>query len=169
MPSIQKIFCFLVLSLLYFDVWGQSATGNVSLIIQNEKSQPVDGATVKLLANTKPVKTVVSNASGKASFQNVKAGTYAFIVTFTGYKPQTTHVYNLPAENIDTIKLQPLNTVLQQVDVTAHTAAIEQQKGKVIVNVDASVTNAGITVLEVLEKSPGVTVDKSGGIALQGK
>ncbi|MCO5950300.1 TonB dependent receptor [Mucilaginibacter flavidus] len=169
MPTLQKVFCLLFLSLLSLGAWCQPATGYVSLVILNEKSQPVDGATVKLLNNAKPVKTVVSNSNGKALFENVKAGAYAFIVTYTGYRPQTTRTYNLPSENIDTVKLQPLNTVLQQVDVTAHAATIEHQKGKVIVNVDASVTNAGITVLEVLEKSPGVTVDKNGGIALQGK
>ena len=169
MPFLQKIFCLLFLLLSSLVAWCQPATSNISILIVNEKSQPVDGATVKLLNNTKPVKTAVSNPNGKALFEHVKAGAYVFMITYTGYKPQTTRTYNLPAENIDTIKLQPLNTVLQQVDVTAHAATIEQQKGKVIVNVDASVTNAGITVLEVLEKSPGVTVDKNGGIALQGK
>ena len=38
-----------------------------------------------------------------------------------------------------------------------------------IVNVDASVTNVGSTALEVLEKSPGVSVDKDGKISLKGK
>ncbi len=34
---------------------------------------------------------------------------------------------------------------------------------------DASITNAGTTALEVLEKSPGVTVDKDGNVSLKGK
>ena len=38
-----------------------------------------------------------------------------------------------------------------------------------VVNVDAAVSNAGATALEVLEKSPGVTVDKDGNISLKGK
>lgn len=38
-----------------------------------------------------------------------------------------------------------------------------------VVNVDAAVTNAGTTVLEVLEKSPGITVDNDGNISLKGK
>ncbi len=38
-----------------------------------------------------------------------------------------------------------------------------------IVNVDASVTNVGSTALEVLEKSPGVSVDNDGNISLKGK
>src|SRR5678815_3511313 len=38
-----------------------------------------------------------------------------------------------------------------------------------VVNVEASVTNMGATALEVLEKSPGITVDKDGNISLKGK
>ena len=34
---------------------------------------------------------------------------------------------------------------------------------------DASITNAGSSALEVLEKSPGITVDKDGNISLKGK
>jgi hypothetical protein len=38
-----------------------------------------------------------------------------------------------------------------------------------VVNVEASITNAGTTALEVLEKSPGIVVDKDGNIMLKGK
>ncbi len=46
---------------------------------------------------------------------------------------------------------------------------IEQKIDRTIVNVEASVTNVGSSALEVLEKSPGVTVDKDGNISLKGK
>ncbi|MFX6006959.1 hypothetical protein ABTF07_20500, partial [Acinetobacter baumannii] len=36
-------------------------------------------------------------------------------------------------------------------------------------NVEAIASNAGLTVLDVLEKTPGVIVDRNGIIALQGK
>jgi hypothetical protein len=58
---------------------------------------------------------------------------------------------------------------LQKVMVTGRKPPIERKQGKTIINVEASVTNAGSTVLEVLEKSPGVTVDRNGGITLNGK
>ncbi|MBS1601009.1 MAG: TonB-dependent receptor [Bacteroidetes bacterium] len=38
-----------------------------------------------------------------------------------------------------------------------------------VVNVDASPSNAGSSVMDVLEKSPGVMVDKDGNISLKGK
>ncbi|HTI90723.1 MAG TPA: outer membrane beta-barrel family protein [Puia sp.] len=69
----------------------------------------------------------------------------------------------------DTTSLQPFNSTLQKVMVTGRKPPVERKQGKTIVNVDASVTNTGSTVLEVLEKSPGVTVDRNGGITLNGK
>src|SRR6185295_5686770 len=38
-----------------------------------------------------------------------------------------------------------------------------------VVNVEASITNVGNSALEVLEKAPGVSVDKDGNISLKGK
>ena len=67
----------------------------------------------------------------------------------------------------DTAK--PHTSTLQQVTVTARPLTVERKRGKTIVNVEASVTNTGSTVLEVLERSPGVTVDRNGGVALNGK
>jgi len=58
---------------------------------------------------------------------------------------------------------------LTAVTVAGRKLPVERKQGKTIINVEASVTNTGSTVLEVLEKSPGVTVDRNGGIALNGK
>ncbi|MEO6611896.1 MAG: outer membrane beta-barrel family protein, partial [Chitinophagaceae bacterium] len=46
---------------------------------------------------------------------------------------------------------------------------IETKIDKTVVNVDASPTNAGATAMEVLEKSPGISVDNDGNISLRGK
>ena len=53
--------------------------------------------------------------------------------------------------------------------MTAKRPLIENKIDKTVVNVDASPTNTGLTALEVLEKSPGVTVDNNGNINLKGK
>lgn len=58
---------------------------------------------------------------------------------------------------------------LKEVKVVAHKKMVEQKIDKMVVNVDAAVTNAGTTALDVLEKSPGVQVDKDGNISLKGK
>ncbi|HEY2722502.1 MAG TPA: TonB-dependent receptor, partial [Chitinophagaceae bacterium] len=46
---------------------------------------------------------------------------------------------------------------------------IETKIDKTVVNVEASPSSVGATALEVLEKSPGVTVDNDGNISLRGK
>ena len=159
-------------ALLLFSIgaYCQLIGGNsFSLVIVNENGQPVTGATVKLLKNDKIINSAVASDKGTATFTNISNGPCKFLVTYTGYKPQTTSEYLLPGINGDTIKLQPLNATLQEVTVTGRTLPVERKQGKAIINVEASVTNTGTTVLEVLEKSPGVTVDRNGGISLNGK
>lgn len=73
---------------------------------------------------------------------------------------------NLSAQ---TTKPDTVAKKLDQVTITGKKQLVERKQGKTIINVDAAVTNAGTTVLEVLEKSPGVMVDKNGNISLQGK
>ncbi|MCU0385806.1 MAG: hypothetical protein MUE38_07245, partial [Flavihumibacter sp.] len=63
----------------------------------------------------------------------------------------------------------PASSEMQGVTVVHRKPFIEQKIDKTIVNVDAAVTNVGATALEVLEKSPGVMVDKDGNISLKGK
>src|SRR5579872_6537434 len=69
----------------------------------------------------------------------------------------------------DTIPSKPRPTTLQTATVTGQAPPIQRKKDRTIVNVEASPTNIGSTVLEVLERSPGVTVDRNGGISLNGK
>ncbi|MFD0940268.1 outer membrane beta-barrel family protein [Pedobacter boryungensis] len=84
---------------------------------------------------------------------------YFFILSFINYS----------ALMAQTVKPDTSAKKLQEVTITGKKQLIERKQGKTIVNVDAAITNAGTTVLEVLEKSPGVMVDKNGGISLQGK
>lgn len=171
---------FIWTSLLWFStgVFSQSTKGSstssarsksFSLVVVNENGQPVNGATIKLLKDGKLINSAVASDQGTAIFTNIARGSYRFLVTYTGYKPLTTDEYLLPGISSDTLKLRPPDQSLQEVTVTSRTPPVERKQGKAIVNVDASVTNTGSTVLEVLEKSPGVTVDRNGGITLNGK
>ena len=40
---------------------------------------------------------------------------------------------------------------------------------KTVINPEANITNAGATVMDILEKSPGITVGKDGSIIMKGK
>ncbi|MFT3680764.1 MAG: TonB dependent receptor [Ferruginibacter sp.] len=139
------------------------------LQVLDEKAQPVAAASVELLKNDKLIKAALTDGSGEATFAGIDSGTYVFAVTYTGYQQQAAAV-QLPAKSGKKIvTLQPAAGTLQNVNVVSRKPFVQHTQGKVILNVEAAVTNVGTTVLEVLEKSPGVMVDRNGGIALKGK
>ena len=150
----------------------QVDTSDFTIAVVNEKQQPFEGATIELVHGKNTlIKAAVSDVNGQAVFQLANDGQYTFRISASGYAPQTTPVYTFPFEGKPPVKitLQSTAKVLGGVTVNSRKPFIQHLRGKVIVNVDAGVTNAGTTVLEVLEKSPGVTVDKNGTISLKAK
>ncbi|MBN9383333.1 MAG: TonB-dependent receptor [Chitinophagaceae bacterium] len=161
---------FFFLLVLSISAFCQPREGNGSLvIIVNEQGQPISGATIQLLKNGSVVKSVVAGEDGRVMLGDVNKGTYKFLVTCAGYQPKTTDEYRWPRLGEDTIRLLAVQRSLQEVTVTGRMPPVERKRDRTVINVEASVTNTGATVLEVLERSPGVTVDRNGGITLNGK
>ena len=143
--------------------------GGISLVIVNEHREPVTGATIRLVKNGRLVNTTMAGPDGRAAFGGLNKGSYRLLISCTGYQPKTTDEYQFPGPGVDTIRLLSSTRSLEEVTVTSHPPPIERRRDKTVINVEASVTNTGSTVLEVLERSPGVTVDRNGGISLNGK
>lgn len=148
--------------------------GKVSgTILKNEK--PADGATVSLLRakDSASVKFSAANKEGAFAFENIAYGKYLLSVTAVGSKKALSPVFELsataPTAQVPTIILIPVSKDLGDVTVTAKRPLIEQKIDRTILNVEASITNIGTSALEVLEKAPGVTVDRDGNISLKGK
>jgi len=139
--------------------------------VVDEQQRPVEKATVALHEDGSKVlvKAVFTSDKGVALFPAIKEGRYYVSIQAMGYAPKTSEVVVLPAANLLTMVLQTGTKTLQEVTVTGKKPLIERRQGKTLLNVEAAVTHAGTSVLEVLEKSPGVMVDKNGSISLQGK
>ena len=163
---------FIPVILLLLPVWTFCQSGGrsgFSLVIVNDRQEPVSGATVRQLSNGKVVNSMVAGEDGRVVFASVNKGMYRFLVSSTGFQPKTTDEYRLPGPGGDTVRLLLLNHSLQEMTVTAHMPPVERKRDRTVVNVEASVTNTGSTLLEVLERSPGVIVDRNGGVSLNGK
>ncbi|MBB6003626.1 outer membrane beta-barrel protein [Arcicella rosea] len=151
------------------------AQGKISGQITDDKSKIVEFATVTLLnaKDSSLVKGALGDVNGTFEFEKVNYGTYIVNISQLGYKKYYTPKFILSAEtpNIKLTKLvlAEASNELGEVQVTAKKPFIEQQIDKTIVNVENSIVSAGNTAIEVLEKSPGVTVDKDGNISLKGK
>ena len=156
--------------------FAQTGTNKICGIIKEGGNQQViDVATVSLLVreDSSLVKTALTDKQGNYFFENIKEGTYFVSAGSIGHKvvysKSFTLSVNQSAITIEVLQLEPVDKDLKDVTVTSKKPFIERKLDKTIVNVDASLTNAGITAMDVLEKSPGVTVDKDGNISLKGK
>ncbi|WP_169719455.1 outer membrane beta-barrel family protein [Olivibacter sitiensis] len=67
------------------------------------------------------------------------------------------------------IMLEPEAQSLAEVTVTARTPTVERRDGALVVNVENSTLAAGNTAMDIITRSPGVSVDKDGNISLMGR
>ena len=143
-------------------------------IIDGGDQKIIDAATVSLLKakDSSLVKVSLTDKQGNFAFENVKNGNYLIVASSIGhrkvYSPSIAISEGSNA-SVGTLKLLAQTTTLQTVAVESKKPLIERKLDRTIVNVDASITSTGTTALEVLEKSPGVSVDKDGNISLKGK
>ena len=144
-------------------------------ITRDAKGQPIESATITLLnaQDSAKVRATVTDKGGKFAFDHVPAGKYLVMASSVGFNPNYSPAINLSKEagsrNVPPMVLTPTATNLKEFAVVARRPFLEQKADRMVVNVDASPSNAGSTAMDVLEKSPGVTLDKDDNISLKGK
>jgi hypothetical protein len=158
-----------------FTLAGFTQTGTISGTLKDNSEKAIAGASASLLkaADSVQIKTTLTDNDGVFRFSGLPKGKYLVSLTNAGFKKKISAVVDLENDgsvhDLGTIKLTEDAKDLQAVNVTSKRPFMEQKLDKMIINVDAAVTNAGSNILEVLEKSPGVTIDKDGNISLKGK
>lgn len=149
--------------------------GHITGSVKDGSEKTVSGATISLVKATDSsvVKYGVADRNGLFSFSEIPAGAYLVMITSVGHQKAFSEPFVVSETNtaisLKSIQLEPVSKSLTGIVITAKKPFIEQKIDRMVINVDASVTNAGATALDVLEKSPGVTVDKDGNISLKGK
>lgn len=137
--------------------------------------KPIDVANVTLhrSQDSALVKMAITNKQGEFEFLDIETATYFIQIQAIGFTKYSSAIIPIK-ENKTILVLPPINLFaatkeLGNVTVTSKKVFIEQKLDRTIVNVEALATNAGLTAFEVLEKAPGVVVDKDGNISLKGK
>ncbi|MFT3981232.1 MAG: TonB-dependent receptor [Ferruginibacter sp.] len=172
----KKLFTMLVATGITICSYAQQPAGKISGSIKDGGNQAViDAATISLLRSSDSalVKTSLTDKAGNFSFDNVKEGKYLVMAVSVGHSK----VYSQPLEitaanavaNTGTLQLLAVAKNLGGVTVVAKKQFVERKIDKTVINPDAMISNSGANALEMLEKAPGVTVDKDGNISLKGK
>jgi outer membrane receptor protein involved in Fe transport len=153
----------------------QFKNGKVSGHVIDGSTKIIESATITLLRtkDSSVAKMSVADKTGQFNFENVPEGSYIVSISAVGHSKGFSEAFEISASNaavtLKTIELVPLAKNLGGVTVAAKRPLIEQKIDRTVVNVEASVTNVGTSALEVLEKSPGISVDRDGNISLKGK
>ncbi|CAH0169613.1 hypothetical protein SRABI126_00995 [Pedobacter sp. Bi126] len=133
----------------------------------------IEFATAALLKDSVLVKTTFTEKDGLFSFDKFGYGKYLIKVSVVGSPIYQTDTLVLTADhaviNLADIKIKAGATNLKEVNISGQKAFVERKIDRTVVNVDALISNAGTTALDVLSKSPGVNVDQNGVISLKGK
>lgn len=151
----------------------EARNGKISGLVSGEQ-KPVEAANVSLLKakDSALVKMAITNSKGEYQFSQLLNGQYLLLVQAVGHAKYYSNLVEITNTNQTIslpVQLKVASKELGNVVVTSKKAFIEQKLNRTIVNVDALATTTGLTVLEVLEKAPGVVVDKDGNISLKGK
>ncbi|HEY1111955.1 MAG TPA: carboxypeptidase-like regulatory domain-containing protein, partial [Chitinophagaceae bacterium] len=172
----RKICLLTMLLLGVLGAMAQVAKGKATVTITNEGAAVVEGASVELLRSTDSalVKATLTDKSGVAEFENIALGSYLVKATMVGFAPQYSTSFILsetqPALSLPALSLKAkAATELGGVTVTARKPFIQKLNDRIVVNVENSVVSAGSSALDVLERSPGITVDQNDAISLRGR
>ncbi len=150
------------------------AQNSVSGKILEAENQPLEFANVLLLtqADSSLVKGTVSDIDGFFQIEDVPHGSYFLEISMIGFQKTTIQDIQLmeqTALNIPEVTLTQ-GMELDEVEVVARKALYEQKIDRLVVNVSSSIVATGSTALDVLERSPGVIVNRqNNSISLVGK
>ena len=169
----RLFFILIAINFCCFFSFGQSANSKqiVVKVLTENRSVLNDASATLLTKDSSVIKTSFTDTEGRVLFDHLAAGNYIIRVRLLGFKDYNSPLIDLVSqkEHVDTIIMIAEQIMLQDVTVTSKKPLIQFLPDKTVINVEASITNAGTTVMEVLEKSPGITVGRDGTINMKGK
>src|SRR5690554_418799 len=152
----------------------QEPEGKIIGKVVNEAGKAIDYATVSLkAADSSTVKILFSDEQGNYAFDQIKNGNYFVQAELLGFSKSESESFQLKESNqaikLNDITLSVNNKELKTIVITARKPLIERKADMLVVIVENSTLAAGNNALEILERSPGITVDKDDNISLNGK
>ncbi len=146
----------------------------ISGTVKDQQGKTVPGSTVSLLnaKDSSVVKLGATNSAGQYSFGSVKAGKYLISISNVGYANNYSSSFEFSGSgelNVPAVALNKLATELKGVTVSSKKPIVEVKADRTILNVEGTINATGNDALELLRKSPGVTIDKDDNISLSGK
>ena len=159
--------------LLFLLTLARSVTGQITGRLLTPAGQPVGFANVVLLrsADSVTVRTTTTDSLGHYLLGRVDGGSYFLRCSSIGYRPWVSAMFQL--DGLRDMGISVMVEDKQQLDaavVRGRPRPVEQTIEGTIVHAESSILTKGSSILEVLERSPGVQVDQhNNAFTLNGK
>lgn len=168
----NRIYILIYLSLCCLH--GLSGQNRIQGKVLDSNHQPLGYANILLMATSDSslVKGDLSNEYGLFEIGNIGTEDYYLHIDMIGFGVERRSVVfdKQGVFNSGDIILRESSTMLDEVQIVAKKPLFEQKVDRMIINVANSISNTGGTALEVLEKSPGVAVNRqTNSITMNGK
>lgn len=143
--------------------------------ITDNNGEILSGCTVALLKENDStiLKFSITNNDGMYAFDHLAYNSYKLRVSHINYLDFISSPIRLSKDlvssTVKNIILQKAIHSLGSVKIISKKPFIELKLDRTILNVESEVTGAGSNTLELLEKSPNISIDKDGGIMIKGK
>lgn len=166
---IRHCFVLMVTIISYGALKAQTISG----VVNDATGKPAIFASLALYnaKDTTLVKGAATDEQGKFELTNMTSGKYFITASFVGFNNVNSKVFEYDGKNlsVEPIALKKSENNLKEVTVTSTKPLIEVKADKLIVNVEGSINSTGYNALELLQKSPGIQVDKDDNVLVQGK
>ena len=170
-PSLTLV----ILSLLCLSQIGFSQTQITGQILDTQK-QPFPNATVLLLqaSDSTLIKGAVADLEGRFKFEAIEPGSYRVESQMYGFAPLSSSIFQIDAgtstKALGVFTLEQSAIQLKEGIVVGKRPPFEVKIDRNVVNVANSINDAGGNVIDVLQRAPGVQVNRlSKTISLVGK
>lgn len=151
----------------------QVENSNITGKVTDTQLNPLSGLTVALhtMKDSLLRQNTITDANGSFRF-NITPGNYFINVSGIGFEPSQTPAFELtgnqPEITLPPVQLNTQLNSLSEVVVSAPNNTLEVKDGKLVYNISQSAAAAGSSALELLQRTPGVSLDENENIILKG-
>lgn len=175
----NKILLFAFASLIYINTQAQGSKGITvkGSAIDSISNSPVQLVTVGLYASgnlSAPIQNVLTNSKGVFEFKNIQPGKYVIYFTHLSYNESELNL--VVTDTIQNITLPAAQLVFLSKELKSITVKaikkkplVIQEEDKLVYNTEADPSNQSINALDLLRKTPLISVDGEDNILLNGQ
>ncbi len=154
-----------------FDMSGQSGSLMGKIQTSQKEVLPHIDILLRSLPDSNQIASSLTDVTGTYVFEKLKAGHYlvsAFNVKFNESRSLQVILDDNETKVVN-FTFDFMITKVEDVVISSQKSLIKQESDKMVVNVENTLSNSGLTSVDVLRKMPGIFVDKDGKISLKGR